>query len=170
VERSVDKDDASEPRFPHFALFLLVSLPSILVRFCIGLSSVYGVGNLSLNTMSTQNYQPYDSYHGHAPSSSKSHPVYMAIDERGFTRKEARRNKRVKVLRVVQSVLSSLLSLSIAAFQARVFATFQRTRTVDEDVWPRVPNTSPTIMLFVVAITSLVFDVTSKLPASPCLN
>ncbi len=71
--------------------------------------------------------------------------------------KTARAAKRIKIMRVVQSTLSAMLSLAIAIFQARVYATYQNTRS-QEGMWPAVPNVMPTILLFSVAIAALVFD------------
>ena len=77
--------------------------------------------------------------------------------------KTARAAKRIKIIRVVQSTLTALLSLAIAIFQARVYATYQNTRT-QEGMWPAVPNVMPTILLFSVAIAVLVFDGCSESP------
>ena len=81
--------------------------------------------------------------------------------------KTARAAKRIKIMRVVQSTLSALLSLAIAIFQARVYATYQNTRT-QEGMWPAVPNVMPTLLLFSVAIAALVFDGCSESP--PCVH
>ena len=80
--------------------------------------------------------------------------------------KTARAAKRIKIMRVVQSTLSALLSLGIAIFQARVYATYQNTRS-QEGMWPTVPNVMPTLLLFSVAIVALVFDGCSKSPSRP---
>ncbi|KLU89821.1 hypothetical protein MAPG_08790 [Magnaporthiopsis poae ATCC 64411] len=71
--------------------------------------------------------------------------------------KTARRARRIKILRVVQSILAALLSLAIAAFQGRVYFTYYNTREKG-GTWPNVPNTMPTILLFSIALAALVFD------------
>jgi len=54
-------------------------------------------------------------------------------------RKRARRAKLIKILRVIQSVFSALLSISIAVFQGRVYWTFQATKNTP-GTWPNFPN------------------------------
>jgi len=71
--------------------------------------------------------------------------------------KAARRDKRIKILRIIQSILSALLSIAIAIFQGRVYWTYQNTKDMP-GAWPTVPNLVPTILLFSVAIVALVFD------------
>ncbi|KAL8312291.1 hypothetical protein RB601_005993 [Gaeumannomyces tritici] len=71
--------------------------------------------------------------------------------------KTARSARRLKILRVVQSALAALLSLAIAAFQGRVYFTYYNTRQTG-GTWPKVPNVMPTILMFIVALVSLVFD------------
>jgi hypothetical protein len=71
--------------------------------------------------------------------------------------KYARREKRIQVLRIVQSILSALLSIAIAVFQGRVYWTYQNTKNIG-GAWPTVPDVTPTILLFSVAIAALVFD------------
>ncbi|KAK3366800.1 hypothetical protein B0T24DRAFT_368392 [Lasiosphaeria ovina] len=71
--------------------------------------------------------------------------------------KYARRDKRIKVLHIIQSMLSALLSITIAVFQGRVYWTYQNTKNTP-GAWPVVPDVVPTILLFSVAIAALVFD------------
>lgn len=71
--------------------------------------------------------------------------------------KHARRDKRIKVMRITQSTLSALLSIAIAVFQGRVYWTYQNTREMP-GAWPTVPDVVPTLLLFSVAIAALVFD------------
>ncbi|KAK0729463.1 hypothetical protein B0H67DRAFT_638076 [Lasiosphaeris hirsuta] len=96
---------------------------------------------------------------------SESKSTYAAVkpapdDARdGFDEaKYARRDKRIKVLRIIQSTLSALLSIAIAVFQGRVYWTYQNTKAVP-GAWPVVPDVVPTILLFSVAVAALVFDI-----------
>ncbi|KAK1752023.1 hypothetical protein QBC47DRAFT_416508 [Echria macrotheca] len=84
-------------------------------------------------------------------------PPADPIDEEAKTRKQARGEKRIKVLRVIQSTLSALLSLAIAIFQGRLYGTYQNTQST-AGAWPKVPDVVPTILLFSVALVALVFD------------
>jgi len=79
--------------------------------------------------------------------------------------KKARGARLVKILRVTQSSLAAVLSLAIAAFQLRVYVTYQNTRQ-QGDTWPNVPNVMPTILLFTVALVALIFDGCSKFSSS----
>ncbi|KAK3360723.1 hypothetical protein B0T25DRAFT_629713 [Lasiosphaeria hispida] len=95
---------------------------------------------------------------------SESKSTYAAVkpgpdDTRnGFDElKFARRDKRIKMLRIIQSTLSALLSIAIAVFQGRVYWMYQNTKDTP-GAWPVVPNVVPTILLFSVAIAALVFD------------
>lgn len=94
---------------------------------------------------------------------SESKSGYAAVksvpdDQPGFDEvKFARREKRIQVLRIIQSILSALLSIAIAAFQGRVYWTYQSTKGMP-GAWPTVPDLAPTILLFSVAIAALVFD------------
>ncbi|KAK5651784.1 hypothetical protein OQA88_11651 [Cercophora sp. LCS_1] len=94
---------------------------------------------------------------------SESKSGYAAVksapdDQPGFDEvKLARREKRVQVLRIIQSILSAILSIAIAAFQGRVYWTYQSTKGMP-GAWPPVPDLAPTILLFSVAIAALVFD------------
>ncbi len=72
-------------------------------------------------------------------------------------RKQARLGRHIKRLRVAQSVLSALLSLTIAAFQAQVYAKYVQTQNA-AGAWPPLPNVVPTILLLVVAVVALIFD------------
>ncbi len=84
-------------------------------------------------------------------------PSRAVAEEPETDLKTARGLRRVKILRVVQSTFSALLSLAIAIFQGRVFATFQATKN-QAGTWPPMPNVVPTILLFSVALAALVFD------------
>jgi len=87
----------------------------------------------------------------------KTEPVPDAQD--GFDEvKFARRDKRIKILRIVQSILSALLSIAIAVFQGRVYWTYQNTKD-QPGAWPTVPDVVPTLLLFSVSIAALVFDI-----------
>lgn len=79
--------------------------------------------------------------------------VQPGFDELKF----ARREKRIQVLRITQSILSALLSIAIAVFQGRVYWTYQNTKDI-AGAWPTVPDVVPTILLFSVAVAALVFD------------
>jgi hypothetical protein len=75
--------------------------------------------------------------------------------------RDARRTKQIQILRIVQSMLSALLSLAIAIFQGRVYWTYQNTKS-DAGMWPSVPNVVPTLLMFSIALAALVFDGSSK--------
>lgn len=78
--------------------------------------------------------------------------------------KTARGARRIKIMRVVQSSLAAVLSLAIAVFQIRVYATYQNTRQ-QGGAWPNVPNIMPTLLLISVALAALIFDGCSKFPS-----
>ncbi len=63
--------------------------------------------------------------------SSQAQPAPLQATTEGGTHAEAeadpktaRAARRIKIIRVVQSTLSAMLSLAIAVFQARVYATY----------------------------------------------
>ncbi|KAJ5167586.1 uncharacterized protein N7482_003180 [Penicillium canariense] len=78
------------------------------------------------------------------------------IDNRKSLR-DAHRTKQIQTLRIVQSMLSALLSLAIAIFQGKVYWTYQNTKS-NAGAWPSVPNVVPTLLMFSVALAALVFD------------
>ena len=65
--------------------------------------------------------------------------------------------RRLRVLRLVQSAATAILSIAVAALQMRAYSTFQRTKDVP-GAWPVHTNLLPTVLLFVVALTAAVFD------------
>lgn len=69
-------------------------------------------------------------------------------------------DKRLRVLRVTQHILSSILSLAIAILQSLTYAKYQQTKDVP-GAWPTHPQLLPTLLLLCVAATALVFDVSS---------
>ncbi len=66
--------------------------------------------------------------------------------------------RRVKIMTIIQSTLSSLLSLAIAVWQGKVYFTFQHTKNV-AGAWPSTPDLVPTLLLFSVAVAAFVFDI-----------
>lgn len=66
--------------------------------------------------------------------------------------------RRITIMRIIQSGLSSLLSLAIAVWQGKVYVTYQNTKSLQR-AWPDTPNLVPTLLLFSVAIAAFVFDV-----------
>lgn len=66
--------------------------------------------------------------------------------------------KSIKVLRMIQSSLTALLSLAIAFMQGRVYIMYLRTKDV-KGAWPRTPQLVPTILLFSVAVAAFTFDI-----------
>jgi hypothetical protein len=88
-------------------------------------------------------------------------PSALAARQVKMGEKKERRNaagaRRIRIMRIIQSVLSAVLSLAIAIFQGRVYGTYQNTKSVN-GAWPPIPNVVPTLLLFSVAIAALVFD------------
>ena len=66
--------------------------------------------------------------------------------------------KRVRIARASQHILTSAISIIVAALQARLFIIYQRTKTYP-NCWPKYPNLLPTLMLMVTAFVSLFIDV-----------
>lgn len=69
-----------------------------------------------------------------------------------------RTEKLVRVLRAIQGLLSSILSLGIAVIQAKVYVTYMNTRGTP-GAWPKVPQLLPTLLLLAVSIFAFIFDV-----------
>jgi len=70
--------------------------------------------------------------------------------------------RRLRILRFVQSTLTSLLSIAIAALQAKAYASFQRTKDTP-GAWPTHPNLLPTILLIVIAVLASAADLSMLL-------
>jgi hypothetical protein len=70
---------------------------------------------------------------------------------------EARHKKRIRILRSLQHLLTSLLSLIIAVLQGRTYDIYMQTKDVNA-AWPTHPNVFPTLLLFATALLSLFFD------------
>lgn len=66
--------------------------------------------------------------------------------------------KRVRIARASQHILTSAISIVVAALQARLFFIYQQTKTYP-NCWPKYPNLLPTLMLMVTAFVSLFIDV-----------
>ncbi|KAH8901158.1 hypothetical protein GQ53DRAFT_814636 [Thozetella sp. PMI_491] len=67
-------------------------------------------------------------------------------------------SRRIQILSIVQSTLSSILSLIIAVWQGKVYVTYQQTKN-EPGAWPAIPNLVPTLLLFIVAIAAFIFDI-----------
>jgi len=65
--------------------------------------------------------------------------------------------RRLRILRLVQSVLTSLLSIAIAALQGKAYASYLRTKDTP-GAWPTHPNLLPTILLVSVAVLAGALD------------
>ncbi|KAK3934797.1 hypothetical protein QBC46DRAFT_453932 [Diplogelasinospora grovesii] len=79
------------------------------------------------------------------------------VDNENDTKDDAA-TRRITIMRIIQSGLSSLLSLAIAVWQGKVYVTYQHTKSL-QGAWPNIPNLVPTLLLFSVAIAAFVFDV-----------
>jgi len=65
--------------------------------------------------------------------------------------------RRLRILRLVQSILTSFLSIAIAALQTKVYVNYQQTKHIP-GAWPTHPNVLPTIMLLVTAALAGTLD------------
>lgn len=70
---------------------------------------------------------------------------------------QARHQRRIRIARVVQHLLTSILSIVIAVLQGKVFVLYKQTQNVP-GAWPINPNLVPTLMLFVTALAALTID------------
>jgi hypothetical protein len=92
-------------------------------------------------------------------------PIQTSTANEGDTEKDAqaeaqdaRRQKPIRVLRAVQGLLTAILSVLIAIFQAKVYIRYLHTKNVP-DAWPTHPSLLPTLMLLSIAIIAFVFDI-----------
>ncbi|KAF2103926.1 hypothetical protein NA57DRAFT_70138 [Rhizodiscina lignyota] len=67
-------------------------------------------------------------------------------------------DRSIKILRIVQSTLTALLSLAIAFMQGRVYYIFLRTKNVP-GAWPKTPQLTQTLLLFSVSVSAFTFDI-----------
>lgn len=67
-------------------------------------------------------------------------------------------SRRIRIMTIVKSTLTSMLSLAIAIWHGKVYITFQNTKAV-AGAWPPIPDLVPTLLLFSVALAAFVFDV-----------
>jgi hypothetical protein len=65
--------------------------------------------------------------------------------------------RRLRILRLVQSTLTSFLSIAIAVLQGKAYLAYQRTKDTP-GAWPTHPNLMPTTLLLVVGILAGAFD------------
>lgn len=70
---------------------------------------------------------------------------------------QARHQRRIHIARVVQHLLTSVLSIVIAILQGKVFVLYKQTQNV-AGAWPMNPDLVPTLMLFVTAVIALTID------------
>jgi hypothetical protein len=110
-----------------------------------------------MNTNLNKNYAPVHADETSAVKSEKTQPA-VAIDAAEDTKREGRFSRCLKILTIIQSMLSSLLSLAIAVWQGKVYFTYQRTKATP-GAWPDIPNLVPTILLFSISIAAFVFDI-----------
>lgn len=66
--------------------------------------------------------------------------------------------RSIRILLALKSIVTGILSVSIAVFQGRAYIIWNNTKNVD-GAWPPVPFLAPTLILFSVAIAAFVFDV-----------
>lgn len=82
-----------------------------------------------------------------------------AASKEGAKREPGERTeKAVRVLRAIQGLLSSILSLGIAVIQAKVYITFVNTQGTP-GAWPKEPQLLPTLLLLAVSAFAFIFDV-----------
>ncbi|KAK1760037.1 hypothetical protein QBC47DRAFT_396046 [Echria macrotheca] len=65
--------------------------------------------------------------------------------------------RKLRILRLVQSTLTSFLSIAIAILQGKAYLSYQQTKNTP-GAWPTHPNLLPTLMLMVIAILAGSFD------------
>jgi hypothetical protein len=69
-------------------------------------------------------------------------------------------DRPVRVLRVVQHTLTSIVSIMIATLQSLTYVKYQKTKDVP-GAWPLQPTLFPTLILLAVAAMGLAFDICS---------
>jgi hypothetical protein len=90
---------------------------------------------------------------------SKTTPQIQITDvDTENEKKDDAATRRITIMRIIQSGLSSLLSLAIAVWQGKVYVTYQNTKSL-QGAWPDIPDLVPTLLLLSVAIAAFVFDV-----------
>ncbi|KAH8660087.1 hypothetical protein BX600DRAFT_513727 [Xylariales sp. PMI_506] len=114
--------------------------------------------------MSSENSKQYHAVNADEVTTSKVESVHGSAkpvedDEKKEKqgKKETKFARSIRVMTILQSMLSALLSLAIAVWQGRVYVTYQRTKDMP-GAWPTVPNLAPTILLLVIAVAAFVFD------------
>lgn len=71
---------------------------------------------------------------------------------------QARHQRRIRIARTVQHLLTSVLSIVIAILQGKVFVLYNQTKN-QPGAWPINPNLVPTLMLFATALAALTIDI-----------
>lgn len=71
---------------------------------------------------------------------------------------QARHQRRIRIARTIQHLLTSVLSIVIALLQGKVFVLYNQTKDVP-GAWPINPNLVPTLMLFATALAALTIDI-----------
>lgn len=71
---------------------------------------------------------------------------------------QARHQRRIRIARTVQHLLTSIVSIVIAVLQGKVFVLYQQTKSVP-GAWPINPNLVPTLLLFATALAAFTIDV-----------
>lgn len=95
-----------------------------------------------------------------APVKAVDEAIEQAPSEEELANKahQLRHKRRVRIARVSQHLLTSLLSIGVAGLQGQTYITYQKTKNV-ANAWPQVPNLLPTLMLFITSITALFIDI-----------
>lgn len=82
-------------------------------------------------------------------------PVEKTVE----SEKDSGLSRSIRILRAFQSLLTSIISLTIAFLQGRTYVMYLRTNDVS-GAWPTHPDLFPTILLLSVAIAATIFDIT----------
>jgi hypothetical protein len=75
---------------------------------------------------------------------------------------DQKRMRRIRIMRSVQHALTASLAIIISYFQGITYTTYKSTENV-QGAWPVDPQLVPTLLLFAVAVSALVFDVSALL-------
>jgi hypothetical protein len=70
---------------------------------------------------------------------------------------KSRRDRFVKFLQIIQSIITAVLSVTIAVLQIRVFAYYQGTKDTP-GLYPPNLDLLPTLLLLAVALAAIIFD------------
>lgn len=72
----------------------------------------------------------------------------------------ARHKRRIRILRGIQHLLTTFVSLGVAILQGRTYIIYQQTKNVP-GAWPSFPDLFPTLLLFATAVTATTMDLSA---------